>query len=46
MEFAEYNRLLIEFYPPGDIGSRIDPADCIEKENAVQLGDSGVYAYG
>ena len=46
MELTEDNKLLIEFYPPGDIGSRIDPDDYIDKEHAVQLGNSGVYAYG
>ena len=46
MEIAEDNRFLIEFYTPGDIGSKIHPADCIDKENAVQLGNSGVYDCG
>ena len=46
MELEEDNRLLIEFYPPGDIGSRIDPANFTKKEDAIQLGESDVYAYG
>ena len=46
MELTEDNKLLIQFYPPGDIGSRIDPDDYIDKEHAVQLGESGVHAYG
>ena len=46
MELTEDNRLLIEFYPPGDMGSRIDPSEYIQKEEAIQLGTSDVYAWG
>ena len=45
-EITGDNRLLIEFYPPGDIGSRLDSADYIEKEDAIRLGESEVYAWG
>ena len=46
IELTEDNRLLIEFYPPGDIGSRIDSSEYIQKEEAIQLGTSDVYAWG
>ena len=46
IELTEDNRLLIEFYPPGDMGSRIDPSEYIQKEEAIQLGTSDVYAWG
>ena len=46
VELTEDNRLLIEFYPPGDMGSRIDPSEYIQKEEAIQLGTSDVYAWG
>ena len=46
IELTEDNRLLIEFYPPGDVGSRIDSSEYIQKEEAIQLGTSDVYAWG
>ena len=46
IELTEDNRLLIEFYPPGDMGASIDPSECVQKEDAIQLGTSDVYAWG
>ena len=55
IELTEDNRLLIEFYPPGDMGSRLnsnkddknsDAYVKVKKEEAIQLGTSDVYAWG
>ena len=46
IELTEDNRLLIEFYPPGDMGASIDSNECVQKEEAIQLGTSDVYAWG
>ena len=52
IELTEDNRLLIEFYPPGDMGSRLNSNEmedsdvCVKKEEAIQLGTSDVYAWG
>lgn len=46
IELTEDNRLLIEFYPPGDMGASIDPSEYIQREEAIQLGSSDVYAWG
>ena len=46
IELTNDNRLLIEFYPPGDMGASIDPSEYIQREEAIQLGSSDVYAWG
>lgn len=52
IEFTEDNRLLIEFYPPGDMGARLNSNEmedsnvCVKKEEAIQLGTSDVYVWG
>ena len=52
MELTEDNRLLIEFYPPGDMGARLNSNEMeesdvyVKKEEAIQLGTSDVYVWG
>lgn len=52
IELTEDNRLLIEFYPPGDMGSRLNSNEMedsdvgVKKEEAIQLGTSDVYVWG